>query len=679
MDGSRTTGNNAPAFLSDSTGLSLPENSAAGTVIADSALVLTATDADTGDTLTYSMDGTDAASFDFDTSTREMKAKSGVTYNHEEKSTYSVTVNVDDGRGGTDTIEVTINIQDVNEKSATPDKPTLAKVTGSSTSLTATWTEPDRNGGPDIADYDVEYKVSTASSWEGFAHSGTATTTTITGLMASTSYQARVLARNDETPSDWSDASDAVSTNAATPGTTPTLSIADAEGNEAAGVVEFTVTLSATSTQAVTATWTASIGSGDTAVAADLGATTTDMVTVAAGDTTAKFTVPVADDATDEDDETFTVTLSGVSSNAQLGRATARGTINDDDDLPSLQMGDGGTDEDGVQAVVMAVTPASGREVMVTWTVSIESGNTTEPADFTDLSAATGTVTIPAGRTSYTFSLVGVVADDSLDENDETYTVTLSDPVNATLSASKAGTVTIKDDDPLPELSVEDVTAEEGGGLTFTVALDPVSGRTVEVDWATSVETDDNATSDMDFTAASSTLTFMPGDESMTFTVVTIEDTTEEPDETFTVTLSGATNATISATDETATGTITDDDAAVTTPTLSIADAEGNEAVGVAFTVTLSEAVADEVTATWTASIGSGDTAVAADLGATKTGTVTVAMANATTTTFTVPVANDATDEDDETFTVTLSNVVERDARTRPRGAGSRTTTRSRR
>ena len=141
----------------------------------------------------------------------------------------------------------------------------------------------------------------------------------------------------------------------------------------------------------------------------------------------------------------------------------------------------------------------------------------------------------------------------------------------------------------------------------------------------------------------------------MTFTVVTIEDTTDEDDETFTVTLSSATNATISATASMATGTITDDDAAMTTPTLSIADAEGNEAAGVEFTVTLSAPSTADVTATWTASIGSGDTAVAADLGATKTGTVTVAM-NATTTTFTVPVADDATDEDDETFTVTLSS-----------------------
>ena len=163
VDGSRTAGNNAPAFLSKATGLYLPENSAAGTVMPDSASALTATDAD-NDTLTYSMDGTDAASFDFDTSTREMKAKSGVTYNYEEKSTYSVTVNVDDGNGGTDTTAVTIDITDVNEKSDKPDKPTLAAVAGSSTSLTATWTKPDLNGGPEINTYRVQYRESTASN-----------------------------------------------------------------------------------------------------------------------------------------------------------------------------------------------------------------------------------------------------------------------------------------------------------------------------------------------------------------------------------------------------------------------------------------------------------------------------------------------------------------------------------
>ncbi len=89
-------------------------------------------------------------------------------------------------------------------------------------------------------------------------------------------------------------------------------------------------------------------------------------------------------------------------------------------------------------------------------------------------------------------------------------------------------------------------------------------------------------------------------------------------------------------------------------PTLSVADAEGNEGDDMAFTVTLSEAAAADVTATWTASIGSGDTAEAEDLES-ATGTVTV-TASQTTATVTVPTVDDTTDEEDETFTLTLSS-----------------------
>ena len=82
-----------------------------------------------------------------------------------------------------------------------------------------------------------------------------------------------------------------------------------------------------------------------------------------------------------------------------------------------------------------------------------------------------------------------------------------------------------------------------------------------------------------------------------------------------------------------------DDDA--TLPTLSIADAVATEGSNVSFMVTLSAAAA--VTATWTASIETGDTAVAADLGATKTGTVTVAIGD-TDATITVATVEDTTD-----------------------------------
>ena len=70
-------------------------------------------------------------------------------------------------------------------------------------------------------------------------------------------------------------------------------------------------------------------------------------------------------------------------------------------------------------------------------------------------------------------------------------------------------------------------------------------------------------------------------------------------------------------------------------PELSVVgDASASEDRDMAFTVTLSHPTAEEVTATWTASIESGDTAVAADLGSTTTGMVTFAP-NATTATFT--------------------------------------------
>ena len=90
----------------------------------------------------------------------------------------------------------------------------------------------------------------------------------------------------------------------------------------------------------MTATWTASIETGDSAETADFGSTT-GTVTVTASQTTGTFTVPTADDSTDEDDDTFTLTLSSPSANATLASdATATGTITDDDDPPTISVED---------------------------------------------------------------------------------------------------------------------------------------------------------------------------------------------------------------------------------------------------------------------------------------------------------------------------------------------------
>ena len=113
--------NNAPAFDDGATTTrSFAENTAAGQNI-DSPVA--ATDADSGDTLTYSLGGTDASSFDIVATSGQLRTKSGVTYDYETKSSYTVTVSVSDGKdsaGNTDTatdatITVTINLTDVNE------------------------------------------------------------------------------------------------------------------------------------------------------------------------------------------------------------------------------------------------------------------------------------------------------------------------------------------------------------------------------------------------------------------------------------------------------------------------------------------------------------------------------------------------------------------------------------
>ena len=112
----------------------------------------------------------------------------------------------------------------------------------------------------------------------------------------------------------------------------------------------------------------------------------------------------------------------------------------------------------------------------------------------------------------------------------------------------------------LPTLSIDDVTLAEGNeGTTpfvFTVTMSAASSTDVTVDYAS---TDGTATvAAGDYTAVSGTLTITAGETSGTITVLVNGDTKVEPDETFTVTLSNASGATIA--DAVGTGTIIDDD-----------------------------------------------------------------------------------------------------------------------
>ena len=102
--------NSAPEFDSTSTTRSVAANTASGQNIGDP---VSATDADTSDTLEYTLGGTDAASFSIVSTSGQLQTNAALDY--ETKDSYSVTVSVSDGNDGSDSIDVTINVTDIND------------------------------------------------------------------------------------------------------------------------------------------------------------------------------------------------------------------------------------------------------------------------------------------------------------------------------------------------------------------------------------------------------------------------------------------------------------------------------------------------------------------------------------------------------------------------------------
>ena len=445
----------------------------------------------------------------------------------------------------------------------------------------------------------------------------------------------------------------------------PTVSIDSptaAEGTgETGGTLTFTVSLSAASGKTVTVAY-ADAGSGTATSGTDYTALPGGTLTFAAGTTTQTIDVAVTGDATDEDNETVAVTLSGPT-NATLATATGTGTVTDDDDPPTVSIdspsaaeGTGATG--GTLTFTVSLSAASGKQVTVEY-ADAGTGTATSGTDYTAIAA--GTLTFTPGTTSRTIAVT--VTGDTVDEADETVAVTLSSPTQAVIpQGTGTGTGTITDDDGPPTLSIDSPTATEGTGatggtLTFTVTLSAACGQEVTVAYArTGGTATAGAAGDAgaDYTAFDAgTLTFAAGTTTQTLDVALAGDATDEANETIEVTLSGPTNATLAT--AAGTGTITDDD---DPPTVSIDSPTVTEGTGetggtLTFTVTLSAASGREVTVAY-ADAGSGTATSGTDYTALAGGTLTFA-AGETSKTIAVTVAGDATDEADETVAVTLS------------------------
>ena len=279
------------------------------------------------------------------------------------------------------------------------------------------------------------------------------------------------------------------------------------------------------------------------------------------------LTVATTDDSTDEADGSVTATINtgdGYTVSSSQGAGTVG--VSDDDDPPPVVIpvvsisGGAGVTEGGDAGFTITASPVPAADLTVSVTVS-QSG---------DYGATTGsrTVTVP---TSGSATLTVATVDDSTDEADGSVTVTLVDGVDYDLGTNQAATVAVSDDDeaaPMPvstvTISIEDASASESASdLVFRVTLSEASNEDVTVQWATlNSQSPDRARGGQgyhyDYWHARGEIVIRAGETSGTGAVWLNQDSRDEPDEVFTVTLSSPQGATIER-DE-GTMTIIDDD-----------------------------------------------------------------------------------------------------------------------
>lgn len=344
------------------------------------------------------------------------------------------------------------------------------------------------------------------------------------------------------------------------------------EGNSGTTAFTFNVSRSCPSTVATTLNWQVTGSGTNPAAAADFpgGVFPGGSITFPAGSTSPQIlTVNVNGDTNGEPDEQFTVTLTP-QDNASVDIGNATGTIKNDDGInvwvsgsPSQNEGNSGT-----TAFTFTVNrnTTNGTATTVNWAVTGSGANPASASDFNNSVLPGGTVTFPAASGLSQTITVNVKGDTGVEQN-EGFTVTLSSPTNGSITTATASGTILNDDAGTPPtiaISGSPSLNEGNAGSTafnFTATRTGSTTNASTVSWAVT-GTGTNAANATDFAGAvlpSGTVTFPAGSSAaQTITVNVNGDVTNEQDETFTVTLSNPTNATI--TTATAGGTILADD-----------------------------------------------------------------------------------------------------------------------
>lgn len=251
------------------------------------------------------------------------------------------------------------------------------------------------------------------------------------------------------------------------------------EGTGTAGPgLKFPVSLDVASGRAVALTYATTDGTAS--AASDYTGTQTGTLTIPAGSTTATVTIPVTPDALDEDNEDLSVKLGLPATNpaATLDtvKKSATGTITDDDtsvlSISGASVLEGGAGVTTPASALVSLSTPSAKAVSVSYYTA--DGTATSKEDYTP---AVGTASFAPGQTTASVIPLAIIGD-ALPEPDETFTVSLTAPVGATIAAGQGtATITIRNDD-VATVTTTPGTSTVPGTTTTTPGTSTVPGTT---------------------------------------------------------------------------------------------------------------------------------------------------------------------------------------------------------
>ena len=296
-------------------------------------------------------------------------------------------------------------------------------------------------------------------------------------------------------------------------------------------------------------------------------------VSFAAGASTATLTVTPIQDTLIEANETILLTLAEGSGYALGSPASAMVTLTSDDVAPTVTVtaSDNSATEAGLTTGRFTFSRTGSTAAALTVTYSV-TGTATAGSDYQALGTS---VSFAAGASTATLTVTPI--QDTLIEANETILLTLAEGSGYALGSPASAMVTLTSDDVAPTVTVtaSDNSATEAGLTTgrFTFSRTGSTAAALTVTYSVT----GTATAASDYTALGTSVTFAAGASTATLTVTPLQDTLVEVNETILLTLATGSGYVVGS-PASATVTLTSDDVAPPTVTVTASDASATEA-----------------------------------------------------------------------------------------------------